>query len=54
MLEVQAKDRFIAYADDLIILISGNSRREMIEAGNQIMVDQIIEWCKSAKLQISE
>jgi len=29
MLEVQAKDRFIAYADDLIILISGNSQREM-------------------------
>ena len=32
MLEIQ--DRFIAYADDLIILISGNSRREKLKARN--------------------
>jgi len=34
-------------------LISDNSRRE-IEADSQILVNQIVEWCKSAKLQISE
>ena len=47
MLETQAKDRFIAYADDLI-LVSGDSRRE-IEAKSQELVDQIVGWCKSAK-----
>ena len=53
MLEIQAKDRFIAYADDLVILVSGNSRRE-IEVKSQELVDQIVGWCKSVKLQISE
>ena len=41
MLETQAKDRFIAYADDLVILVSGDSRRE-IETKSQELVDQIV------------
>ena len=52
-IETQAKDRSIAYADDLVILVNGNSRRE-IEVKSQELVDQIVGWCKSAKLQISE
>ena len=55
MLEVQVKDRFVAYADDLIILVSGipEGDRIKIEAKSQVLVDQIVEWYKSAKLQIS-
>ena len=49
ILEIQTKNRFVAYADDLIILVSGNSRRK-IEAESQVLVNQTVEWCKSAKL----
>lgn len=41
-----------AYADDLLILISGNSRRELEEKATRI--DKIQrDWCKMHKLEIS-
>lgn len=46
-------DNYVAYADDLVVLISGNSRRE-IEIEGQNVVSLITQWCESAKLKISE
>lgn len=45
--------QFAAYADDLVVVISGNSRKA-IETEGQRAVDLITEWSKFAKLQISE
>lgn len=53
ILETIVKDRFAAYADDLVVVVNGNSRRE-IEAEGQRVVNRITEWCRFAKLQISE
>lgn len=53
VLENIAENRFAAYADDLIILVNGNSRRNIETEGHQI-VDRIVNWCRLAKLQISE
>ena len=44
---------FVAFADDLIVVISGNSRRELEVKGQEI-VDFIAGWCKSAKLELSK
>lgn len=52
-LEQSVGNNFIAYADDLLVLIEGNTRRE-IEIKGQQVVDQIVDWCRFAKLQISE
>jgi hypothetical protein len=52
-LENSIGDRFITYADDLMINIEGNSRRE-IEAEGQLVIDHILEWSWLAKLQISD
>ena len=46
-------EQFVAYADDLIVIVSGNSRKELETAGQKI-VDKIVGWCKSAKLELSE
>ena len=53
ILEAKVPDNFIAYADDLMVLIEANSRREL-ETKAQSVINEIIEWCKSAKLRISE
>jgi len=52
-LEETVQDRFAAYADDLVVVVSGNSRREL-ETEGQRVVNVITEWCRFAKLQISE
>lgn len=43
----------IAYADDLLVLITGNSRRELEIKANSI-TELIVQWCKQHKLQLSE
>ena len=53
ILEDTVPDNFIAYADDLMVLIEANSRREL-ETKAQSVVNLIAGWCKSAKLSISE
>lgn len=53
VLEELVPNNFVAYADDLLVLVEGNSRRE-IEQRAQRVVDRIVEWCSSAKLQLSE
>lgn len=52
-LEDIVPENFVAYADDLLVLLTGDSRRELEEKG-QIIVDAILDWCTSAKLQLSE
>jgi len=47
------QDRFAAYVDDLVVVVIGNSRREL-ETEGQHLVDIIMDWCRFAKLQISE
>jgi len=52
-LEETVQDRFAVYADDLVVVVNGNSRREF-ETEGQRAVKVITEWCRFAKLQISE
>jgi hypothetical protein len=52
-LENLALGRFAAYADDLVVLVKGNLRSEIEVEGQQI-TNKIIDWCKSAKLEISQ
>ena len=42
----------IAYADDLVVLYSGNSRR-ILEAVGTSVTQQFEEWCTSVKIQLS-
>ena len=53
ILEAEVPDNFITYTDDLMVLAEANSRREL-ETKAQCVVNKIVEWCKSAKLRISE
>lgn len=53
ILENSIGDDFVAHADDLVVLVNGNSRREL-ETEGQRMIDLIMQWCESAKLKISE
>ena len=53
ILEAEVPDNLTAYADDLMVLVEANSRREL-ETKAQCVVNKIVEWCKSAKLRISE
>lgn len=48
----QAGHPHAAYADDLIIIIRGNSRRE-VERSAQTMVDLVSRWAETHRLQIS-
>ncbi|KAG8228510.1 hypothetical protein J437_LFUL008966, partial [Ladona fulva] len=43
----------IAYADDGVILIGANSRREIEEKANLVIKD-LMEWCKMAKMELSK
>lgn len=53
ILEEIAPNNFIAYADDLLVLIEGNSRAALERSG-QAIVDRIVGWCQDAKLKLSE
>lgn len=53
LLEELVPDNFVAYADDLLVLVKGNSRAEIEQRGQHI-VNAIDDWCRSAKLQLSE
>lgn len=53
ILEVETPDSFVAYADDLLVLVKGGSRREIEERGQRV-VNVIVQWCDSANLQLSE
>lgn len=44
--------QIIAYADDLIVLIPGNSRKSIEELANRT-VECIMNWCRKQKLQLS-
>jgi len=35
--------QFVTYADDLIVIVNGNSRKELEERGQRI-VDEILDW----------
>lgn len=43
----------IAYADDLLLLINGNSRSELEGKANKIL-QKLSEWCGVHKLQVAE
>jgi len=43
----------VAYANDLIVVINGNSRKEIEQRGQRI-VDEIVDWCRLAKLEVSK
>lgn len=43
----------IAYADDLIVIISGNSRKHIEDLANAV-VKAIMKWCLNHKLQLSQ
>ncbi|CAK9834251.1 Retrovirus-related Pol polyprotein from type-1 retrotransposable element R1 (Fragment), partial [Anthophora retusa] len=45
-------DKFVAYADDLIVVVSADNRRQL-EVEGQNVSDIISSWCKEAKLEIS-
>lgn len=53
VLEELVPDNFVAYADDLLVMIQGRSRRD-IEDRAQRVVNRIVDWCTGAKLQLSE
>lgn len=53
LLESSAQGKFAAYADDLVAVVSGDTRRE-IEIEGQKIATLVNEWCKSAKLEISD
>ena len=52
-LEDSIGNKFVAYADDLLVVIEGDSRLK-IEIEGQRLVNHILEWCRGAKLEISE
>ena len=52
-LEDLVGQNFAAYADDLVVVVNGDSRAE-IETEGQRVVDAIVSWCQMAKLQLSE
>lgn len=45
--------KFVAYADDLAVLIEGDTRTE-IETVGQAVVDHIVRQCAAMKLEVSE
>lgn len=51
-LEREQGQNFVAYADDLLIVIRGNSRKEL-EINGQRAVEIVVDWCSAAKLQLS-
>ena len=52
-LEDKIGKNVVVYADDLTVVIEGNSRDKLEKKGQEI-VNMISEWCASAGLQLSE
>ena len=52
-LEKSIGNKFVAYADDLLVVVEGDSRLKL-EVEGQRVVNHILEWCKGAKLEILE
>ena len=50
---IVGEDNAIAYADDLMVLVSGNTRKELEDRGQEVINTQET-WCRFAKLQLSE
>lgn len=46
-------NKFVAFADDLLVIVEGSSRNE-VERNSQVVVDMILEWRCSAKLELSK
>lgn len=42
-----------AYANDIIVIVFGNSRREL-ECNAQVLVDVVVEWSRKEGLQLSK
>lgn len=42
----------IAYADDEVIIVTGNSREELQEKG-QKAIDEVLAWCRTHKMQLA-
>lgn len=51
-LDIEFPDEYVAYADDLVVLVKGDSRQE-VERNGQRVVDAIEAWCEQAKLQLA-
>ena len=49
---IEIHGQTIAYADDQVILIEGNSKREL-EVKGQNLLNEVMKWCKAQKLQLS-
>ena len=49
---IEKHSETIAYADDQVILIEGNSKREH-EIKGQRLINEVMKWCKAQKLQLS-
>ena len=52
-LEESIGNKFVAYADDLLVVIEGDSRLKL-EVEGQRVVNNILELCRGARLEISE
>lgn len=51
LLEASVENKFIAYTDALLVLVTSN--RKDLEIEGQRVVDQILGWCRSVKLELS-
>ena len=49
---IVGEDNVVAYADDLLVLVSGNTRKELEDRAQEV-VNTLETWCGSAKLQLS-
>lgn len=49
---MQQLEGLVAFADDVLLIISGNSRLELETNSNQVM-EKLSAWCKSVKLQLA-
>ena len=52
-LEESIGNKFVAYVDDLLVVIEGESKIKL-EVEGQRVVNHILEWCRGARLEISE
>lgn len=49
LLEDTIRDRFATYADDLVVVIDENSRKEL-ETTSQQVANAIVSWCETSDL----
>ena len=50
--EMTEAECVVGYADDLVVVIKGNSRNQIEQKGNNITT-ALTSWCKNNKLQVS-